>query len=242
MKARRVRLLVVVATAALATGVWGYHKYSQKGIASPGRPVIFYGESGTPSEKMPALSRAETKKILDRVATKTRDPVWLIWVRPSQVYDAYVVPDKATHRMRTGRAYGMRKSEQEMRIGSGGKYIQICSAGRSFTRKLVKPSVADMPFDVPTVVDPNSGENIPMSEDDVIAVADSVRQQASSSRILSVSWNIESYPILGIARKGNIIHVQLGFMHDALWGSGVDIEIEQTPTGYKVLDWSNWIS
>ena len=49
-------------------------------------------------------------------------------------------------------------------------------------------------------------------------------------------------PVLEIIRKGSIIHVQLGFMHDVLWGSGVNIEVEQTPSGYKVLHWSDWIS
>lgn len=241
MKARGVRLLVVVVTT-FAIGVWTYRAYSQRGVAAPGHPVVFYGEHGNPSKDTPALSRKEIRSILDRVAAQTRDSIWLIWVRPSHVCDAFIIPDETTPRIRVGRVYSIRQSEPQMPIGSGGKYMQICPTGCGFSAKLTKPPVADMPFHYPAVVDPNSREEAPMSEDEVTAIVDFVRQQASSSRILSISWDVQNQPILDISREGNTILFRFGFMHDFLWGSGVKIEIECTPMGYKIMKWGHWVS
>jgi len=142
--------------------------YTRIRVARPGRPVVFYDEDGTPSEDTPALSRTEIKRIIRQVATQTHGPVWLIWVRPSHIYDAYVVPDEVTPRTRLGRVYSIRQSEPPTAIGSGGKYVQVCPPGCTFTPKLTRPSAADMPFDHPTIVDPNSGSRTLMPMADVV--------------------------------------------------------------------------
>jgi len=46
------------------------------------QPVVFYDETGDPPGKTAALSERELRAITAWVATQTRDPVWLIRVRP----------------------------------------------------------------------------------------------------------------------------------------------------------------
>jgi hypothetical protein len=99
-----------------------------------------------------------------------------------------------------------------------------------------------MPFVHPTVVDPNSGQRVLMSEKDILDVVDFVRQQSSLSPTLDLLQVAKNLPVLDIRKEGQIIFVQLGFMHDALWGHGITIQIECTPTGYKVASWEQWIS
>lgn len=242
MKVKRVWLLAGVAAVVLSTGILGYWKYSRGTVASPGHPLVFYDEDGSPTEQSPALSRLEINKILDCVAAQTQDPVWLIWVRPSQIYDVYIVPEKTTPRMRVGRMFGIRKSEPAASIGSGGTYMQVCAPGCTFRRRLTKPCLDEMPFAHPTVVDPNSGQRVLMSEKDILDVVDFVRQQSNLSRSLNLLQVAKSLPVLDIHKEGQIIFVQLGFMHDALWGHGITIQIECVPTGYKVVSWDQWIS
>jgi hypothetical protein len=245
MRSRTIRLFVgILAVLALAALYHHHFLEARSRAASPGRPIVFYDESGAPSEKTPALPKAAVRQIIGMVAAQTRDPVWLIRVTPADTYVAYVVPDETTSRIRVGRAYGPRKSKEQEQIGIGSlwQYVQVSLPERSFTKKLLRPTIADLPFAWPMVVDPNSGKNRPMPREEVANIVDFVRRQSSSSPIYRTLWNTRELPFLGVTREDGNVHVDLGFMHDVLWGNGVRIEIRCTPTGYQILDWSDWIS
>jgi len=88
-----------------------------------------------------------------------------------------------------------------------------------------------------------------MSKEEVIAIVDFVHQPSSYKELTAprgisgdnIRRILES-PILHIERTRNQIDVQLGFMHGLMWGDGLSVELECTPTGYKATSWGEWVS
>jgi hypothetical protein len=161
--------------------------------APPPQPLIFYDETGDPSEITPALSELEVQEIIDSVADWSSDSIWLIRVRPTygqKIWPngqkvkpdvvAYLVPEETAPRVRVGRACDIRRPLGKARLAPG-KYIQVSVADRDFTEQLTKPSVTEMPFDLGAVVvvDPNSKNTSAMSREELIRIVDFMRQPSS---------------------------------------------------------------
>ena len=226
----------------------------------PPQPFVFYDETGDPSERTPALSELELRKIIDWVATRTPDPVWLIHVHPSPGFfrppplrrvecgwiKAYLVPDKTTPRFRTGRYY--LPPEPEVRTGdrSPSTYVQVSMPDRRFTEHFAMPSAAELPFYRP--VDPAPDD--PISEEELIAIVDFVRRPSSHEELADrgemsrdeMVRTILEAPIQHMFREGDKIVVHFGFQHAPLWGYGLAVGLKCTPTGYKIAGWSKWMS
>jgi hypothetical protein len=221
--------------------------------ALPAQPFVFYDETGDPSERTPALSENELREILDWVAIQTSDPVWLIRVRPSvgkirNDMVAYLVPDEATPRIRVGRAYNIPKSKERAESHSPWQYAQVSLAGHSFGAQLTRPSVKEMPFYFPKIVNPSSRERVPMPEQEIVSILDFVRHRSNGIPIVgallghTIGPKGPNLPVVGITQSSEGLEVQLGFVHGPLWGHGVIIRIKTTKNGYQVVDWGNWIS
>ena len=227
------------------------------GHRAPARqPPVFYDDRGDPSEEATALSERELREITVWAAIQTRDPVWLVRVKPSEagegrgVVIAHIVPDEMTPRIRVGRAYSVPKSKKRTAIYSPARYIQISMPDHTFTKELVKPPPSELPFDWPRVYDPNTREESRMSKEEVLAIVDFVHQPSSYKELTAsqgasadnMVQEILHSPIFQIERSGSQIEVQLGFMHGLMWGYGVEVTLEYTPIGYKVKTWGSWIS
>jgi predicted small lipoprotein YifL len=218
-------------------------------------PVVFYDETGTPSEKTPTLSQLELSEIVNAVAAQTTDSIWLIRVRPSQGVErnavtVYLAPQKETSRIRQGRAFDVWISGQEVRVSPPTEYIQVSKPTQPFAGPLTLPPRDSLPFRRPTVTEPDTKTTSPVPEEDVIEIVDFVRQPSiyrsvgfwpPAERKMMIR-EVQELPILGIGRERDTIHVRLGYMHGALWGYGQDITLKRTPFGYKVVDWTMWIS
>lgn len=220
----------------------------------PAQPFVFYDETGEPSENTAALSEAELREIIHWVATQTPNPVWLIRVRPSlgdgtrNSTVAYLVPDEATSRIRVGRAYDVPASKSKTAICSPWTYAQVSMPDHSFTERFTKPSVTEMPFEWRVVADPNLEKFSPMSKENVVSIVDFVRRRANGTPIVgsplgyTIARASAKLPILRINDMGEKIGVTFGYLHEPLWGHGVGVMIKRTRSGYKLLDWSYWIS
>ncbi len=184
----------------------------------PPQPFIFYDETGEPSGETAPLSEVEFREIMDWVAGQTPERVWLIRVRPSPQKRlrndmvAYLVPDEATSRIRAGRAYNIPASRRRTGIPSPWRYAQVSMPNHDFTEVLTKPPVTEMPFEWPMIRDLNSKETSAMSKQEVIAIADFVRNPSSYRHTPTVpdkGWEEETAhgifqsPILHIYRAGD---------------------------------------
>ena len=155
-----------------------------------------------------------------------------------------------TPRIRIGRAYGVPRSKKRTGIHSPAKYIQISMPDHTFTEQFLKPSPAELPFDGPRIYDPNRARDFPMSKEEVLAIADFVHQPSSYKEVPArpeksrddMVREILQSPIFQIERRGNQSDVQLGFMHGLMWGYGLMVKLECTPTGYKITSCSEWMS
>jgi hypothetical protein len=254
MKAGMARWLVFVMGMLALAGC--QHDQSVAVMINPAprpRPFVFYDEAGDPSERTAALSEVELREIVDWVATQTRDPVWLIRVRPDMGKTrnrmvAYLVPDETTPRIRVGRAYDIPDSKEQTALRSPWKYAQVSLSGRSFGEQLVKPSVREMPFRYPEVTDPDSKKKSPMSEQDAVAILDFVRHRSGMVPLINtllghtIARRGPNLPVLSMCDMINGFEVTFGFVHGPLWGHGVIVRVKCTRSGYKVVDWSKWIS
>ncbi len=210
------------------------------------QPFVFYDETGDLTEGTRVLSETEVQKIIAWVATQTTDRVWLIRAIPWIGEDkhgsavAYLVPDEATPRIRAGRAYNVPVPEEQTAIYSPWRYAQVSLPNHNFTAELAKPPATEMPFEWPT----NSQETSPMSKEEVIAIADFVRNPSSYQHLPMgpeegwaevVAHGIFESPIRQMRRGGDLVWVEFGFMHRTFWGTKVNVEIQCTPGEYKVL-------
>lgn len=225
---------------------------------SPQEPLVFYDETGAPSKMTPALSELELRRIIDAVAAQTRDRIWLICVKPSFSGGAragvviYLTPQQQTARIRTGCAYSIVMWDEKMDIAPPWKYVQVSKPDESFVNQPTLPSVGDLPFRRPNVVEPNSGKSWPMSDEEVISILDFVRDlssyKSSATSRSSSTWNervgrdAQKLPILWISRREDTIQVHLGYQHSGLWGHGVMVTVDRTPTGYRFVEGGPWVS
>jgi hypothetical protein len=217
--------------------------------------MVFYDETGMSSDKTPALLEAELKEITDSIAARTKDPIWLIRVKPSFPSGVragvvvYPAPQQQTPRIRTGYAYSIPVLGEEIGISAPWKYVQVSKPEQTFSQQLALPSVADMPFVWPIIVDPNERETSQMPDDEVIRIADFVRQPSnyenSAIRRMppkqAMAYEVQEHPVLSISRHGKAIDAAIGYQHNGLWGHGATVTLEQTPTGYRVVTWTMWV-
>jgi hypothetical protein len=221
--------------------------------SSPQLPLVYYFETGTSLVDVPVLSELEFKQVIDAVAKRTTDPIWLIYVKPGYGFrnvTVYLVPDRETPRIRKGRAYEVQAFDWGMLADAQWEYIQISRADQTFTRPLAFSSVSDLPFRQPRFFDPNAREMSPMAEETVIGIADFARQGSNypepSDRRMRSAETIAEYvrktPILSIGTWRGTIHVDFGFRHGPLSAYAIRVEVARTPSGYRVLRWSEWVS
>ncbi len=254
MKTGMVRWLVLaMGVSALAGCQHNQSAATKISLAPPAQPFVFYDETGNPSEQTSALSKTELREIIDWVATQTSDPVWLIRVRPDigkkrNRMIAYIVPDETTPRIRAGRAYNIPESKGGTAVRSPWKYAQVSLPGHHFDAQLTKPSVREMPFYFPKLVDSNSWERAPTVEQEVVSILDFVRHRSNGIPIIGalLGYTIgpkgPHLPVHDIRESSEGFQVTFGFVHGSLWGHGVIVRVKTTRNGYKVVEWNKWIS
>jgi hypothetical protein len=229
---------------------------TQAGPVAARQPFIFYDDTGEPSQHNPALSGREYQEIVAQVATQTSDPIWLIRVKSSYANGihfsvvAHLVPNEILPRIRVGRAHDISVSEKRVNAYSSWKYAQISVPGHNFGEPLTEPSAAEMPFEFPCIVGPRPRERSPMSKEEAVGIVDFVRLpstyrgmtaeggRSNEARLRAI---LES-PIYDIRRDGDEITVMFGYVHGPLWGYGLMVVLERTPSGYKVRSWDEWVS
>jgi len=221
---------------------------------APRQTPVFYDDTGTPSWRAPVLSELELARINDKIATQAKDPIWFIRVKPShpggyRTATVYLVPQKQTQRVRKGHAYDIGMDRQEVRVHSSTEYIQISKQGQTFTGQPTLPTVSDLPFSRPDLLDPNSEKGAPISEEELIRIVDFVRQPSTYRGALGhrmssekMAEEVQRMPILRVTRWRDNISVDFGYQHGVLWGYGVAVTIKPTSTGYEVVDWGEWLS
>jgi hypothetical protein len=221
-------------------------------------PFVFYDESGVPSKIAPALSELDLRRIADAVAAETSDPIWFIRVKPSDVVGAhagaiiYLAPQRQTPRVRTGQAYSAGVHEDKVHLSAPWTYIQVSKPDQLFAKQPTLPSASDLPFAHSGVAASDTKQGPPIPEAEMTRIVDFVRdpsnyESPTDSRV-SAMWNkrmgfdAQRLPILWIGQKEDTIDVQFGYQHGGLWGHGVTVTIERTPTGYKLLTAGPWVS
>jgi hypothetical protein len=221
----------------------------------PLQPFVFYDKTGDPSKHNPPLSERALQETIAWVGTQTSDPVWLIRVTSfaegtwlSTI--AHLVPDEITPRIRIGRAYDIPTSHRQTDICAPWIYAQVSMAGQDFGEQLTKPSIREMPFGFPSVVDPDFKNSSSMSNEEVVAITAFVRQPSSYERIAprgglsneEVFQRILKSSICHMWRIGDEITVSFGYARDSMWGDWFLVTLERTPTGYKVVSWGEVIA
>jgi hypothetical protein len=221
---------------------------------APQLPLVFYDETGAPSKIAPAFSELELKRIVDAVAAQTKDSIWLIRIKPPVTVEAYataiiyLAPQRQTQRIRTGYAHHADVFREKIGIYPRWRYIQVSKVDQTFTEQLTLPSAGDLAFAWPTIDDPNRETGSSIHEDEVIRIADFVRQPLNYGWMLNgrmVPVRAETFgelPILWIREHDKTIEVELGYQHGGLWGHGRHVILERTSTGYKVVEWGMWMS
>lgn len=217
------------------------------GSVSSIQPLVFYDEAGSPSETTPALSKAKLDCIVEKIAARTSESIWFIRVQPSEGQHhgvfVYLAPQRQTSRIREGQAYKLWVDGQEMGVSPSWQYLQISGPGQAFTTRLTLPSASDLPF---------KREDANLPEEELIRISDFVRessnykasvlQQMPAPETKIMMRDARESLIRSIRRGDSGIHVVFGYLHYALWGHGISLELERTPTGYRLKDWSFWIS
>jgi hypothetical protein len=223
---------------------------------SPQQPMVFYDETGTPSKIAPALSELELTRIIDAVATQTKDRIWLIRVKPPNSVGAYagaivyLTPQQQTSRIRTGYAYSTSVHRETVDVGPRWRYVQVSRPDEPSTEQPTLPSASDLPFSQPSVGDSGSGKTWPMSEEEIIAIVDFVRLPSSYENVTPgeissdhlMARDAQKLPILRIGKDEDTIRVEFGYQHDGLWGHGRAVIVECTPKGYRIVKWGMWMS
>jgi hypothetical protein len=129
---------------------------------------------------------------------------------------------------------------------TGWEYVQVSLPDQKFTEELTMPSLVDMPFSWPTIIDPESKSRSQMPKEEVIRIVDFVRKPSSYGDLMELrspaGQKPYELPILQIRREGDKIHVTSGFQHGGLWGRGWMTTVECTATGYKVTKCGRWTS
>jgi len=217
-------------------------------------PPVFYRQAGDPSKHRPALSESELTRIVDSIAAETKGTIWFIRVNPSwgggKTLIVYLAPEKETPRIREGSAYSMRLSEKTTSILLREEYIQVSKVDQTFAKQLTLPSTSDLPFSRPNVIDPNSKKSSPMPEEELVRIVDFVRRPSSYENLDSARGapsdtmikEIQEMPVLGVINEQGEIQVYFGFQDGPVSGYGLKVQLESTSTGYRVVDWSDWIS
>ncbi len=233
-------------------------------LSSPPQPPVFYGEKGVPSERTAVLSELEFTQAVETMAAATRESIWFIHVQPGFPSDVivYLAPQKATRRIREGRAYAVRVFGQETNPRLLGQYIQISKPGERFTSQLTLPSATDLPFFRSRASDPSS-ENSRISDKELVRVVDFARRSSNYENWLKqpkvrfvnkeqevlltdvaakVAKGVREMPILDVTKKGDKIEITFGFRYGPLVGHGVYVTVECTSRGYRIASWGEWIS
>jgi len=152
--------------------------------------------------------------------------------------------------MRLGRVYGVPESKRRTGILPPGKYFQISMPGPAFTEQFLEPPLSELPFEWARIYDPKGARDFPMSKEEVLAIVDFVHQPSSYKRLIAREGasgddrlrGVLQLPIFQIERAGNQVEVQFAYMHGLMWGYGLEVTLECTPTGYKVKTWGEWVS
>ena len=246
MRTGMVRWLVLVIGALALPGCERSQSATTTKIAltPPAQPFVFYDETGEPSARTPVFAEFEIREVVRWMAARTSDPIWLIRVKPSASDGrragviAYVVPDQATPRIRVGKAYYVAPFRGS--IVATWEYVQIPLPSQRFTDQFTKPSVTDMPFRYPVVVDPNTKQESPMPQEEVIRIADFVRQPSNyqdPALKYPRHWSQGApyaVPILGIRREGSRTFVSTGYVFNGLWGWAWSVRLACTAGGYRI--------
>jgi hypothetical protein len=221
---------------------------------SPATPLVFYDETGMPSKGFPQLSHADLARVIDAVATRTKDPIWLIRVKPPTSIDAhanamvYLAPQREEPRIRIGLAYSATVRREGIDISTPWTYVQVSKPDKPFAGQFTLPSANDLPFAQPCIVDPNSQATQPIPEEEVVRIMDFVRAPSNyeaSGRMLAnriAARRVQEFPVLRIDSRNGRIRVEFGYQHGGLWGHGQTVELEPTSTGYKIVNWGMWMS
>jgi hypothetical protein len=219
----------------------------------PAQPFVFYDEADDPSAGSVALSEAELREVIDWVATQTPDPIWLIRVGPAIGKSrgrmvAYLVPDKATPRIRVGRGYDIPELKEKTVAHSSWTYAQVALPSRDFGNQLARPTLREMPFRYPAAINPSSTASSTLSEEEMVAALDFVRHQANGIPIVgtilghTIARGGPNLPVLAIRKIGATIEITYGYQHGPLWGHGTEVTIKRAKNGYKVMHWREWVS
>lgn len=225
--------------------------------APPAQPFVFYDETGEPSETMVVLSESEVKPIMDAVTAMTKDKVWFFRVHPSLETGkhgriiVYLAPHRQTARIRVGNAYTASAYQGKAQLLKPHEYVLVSRPDEPFTEQLAPPSARDLPFVWPVFADSNSPQGAQISEEELIGIADFVREPShyGRSRTQGVTGKdaavhaAQQMPIVRIYRYHNReIHVDFGFQHESLGGYGWKVVLERTSGGYRIVDWGEWVS
>jgi hypothetical protein len=265
MKARRFPWLALMVGTMLFAGC--APSWSSRGVKSlpttdpcspsPQQTPVFYDDTGAPSPRAPALAELELRQIIDKIADKTREPIWFIRVKPplftgrERTVIVYLVPQKRTPKIREGRAYRMWVEGQEIGIFSRAEgYIQVSKPDQTFQTQLTLPATSDLPFSRPHVADSKSGKSAPRPEEELIRIVDFVRQASDYRKPVRKSGlpvdkmiqEVQETPILRVGESRGLIDVRFGYQHGPVFGYGVGVRIRSTPTGYEVVLCYEWVS
>ena len=252
------RLFIVAVTLLISTGC--YHSPSpsttKASPPSPQQPPVFYDETGTPSQIAPVLSEPDLRRIVDAVAGQTKDPIWLIRIKPPNSVGAYadaivyLAPQRQTPRIRSGYACVASVRQEAIDVAPRWRYVQVSRLDKAFAEQLALPSASDLPFLQPSVGDPRFGKIWPMSEEEIVRITDFVREP--SNYMNSTGWHkslghrmareAQELPILRMSRDEGTIRVWFGYQHNGLWGHGRDVVLERTSNGYRLVTWGMWMS
>lgn len=221
----------------------------------PARPLVFYDETGDPSDKAPVLSDAEVREITEAIAARTDDPIWLIRVKPSLPDGArggrvvYMVPERQTPRIRTGLAYSIPVLGERGGIPAPWKYVQVSKAGEAFTAQFTRPSIIDLPFRWPEMASPKAAKANAVPASEVVRIVDFIREPLNYEDLpgqdtpmkQQVARNAQKLPIFSIIKQSDMIDVESGYLHTASWGWGIKVTVMCTKDGYAITAWGTWV-
>ena len=120
------------------------------------QPLVFYDETGTPSDKTPALSELELSANHRRSSGSDKGPDLAHprqTIAPGGSHDAGIVlsPHEADVKdpRQAARTPSRSGKTRWYRCIHPGKYVQISKQGQTFTQQLTLPPVGDLPFSPP---------------------------------------------------------------------------------------------
>ena len=217
------------------------------------------------------LIQNKISELTDKPIWFARVPIYSSQSSREKIW-VFLAPDIMKNRYRSGSVYIIqinddKNGELRANVSLTSQYIQIPLPGKEFSNILETPQVCDLPIQYPYLrANDNITKEEVLSEKELIDLLDYVRNPESYSDFLDYKTYYQTHdrisddisfftprpgtmseivittPITSIGIIAGEYFIDFGFVHSFGASHGVQVKIQKTEIGYRIIEWGRWIS